>query len=117
MVDAGKSTKTDVEACQQRRARRSILVLTALVLLFAAQFLRMMLPSLTWYLEEVLGFSFWQAALLWCGPFLAAFAAPLLVRWRGPQGAFWIAGAGLIFCRLCLEQAWTPQVFNIAAAL
>jgi len=99
------------------QARRSIMVLTALVLLFAAQFLRVLLPDIIWYLEEVLGVAVAPAVLYWLGPFVLALAAPVLVRWLKPRGALWVAGGGIMVCRLVMEQAWTAQIINLWAAM
>jgi endonuclease/exonuclease/phosphatase family metal-dependent hydrolase len=116
---AGSGTLTDTEAPTraQRQARRSILVLTALGLVFAAQFLRVLLPDIIWYLEEVLGVGVAQAVPYWVGPFALALWAPALVWWLRPRGALWAAGGGLILCRLMVEQAWTAQIVNVWAAM
>ena len=56
--------------------KRSTLLLTALTMLFAGQFTRVLLPSLMWYLREVLGVSIGQLVLVWYGPFILALAVP-----------------------------------------
>ena len=116
MVEAGTYAKTN-GAASTRQARRSILVLTALVLLFAAQFLRVLLPDIIWYLEEVLGVGVAPAVPYWLGPFVLALLAPILVLWLKPRGALWVAGGGIIAGRLVMEQAWTAQIINLWAAM
>jgi endonuclease/exonuclease/phosphatase family metal-dependent hydrolase len=110
-VDGGREYR------DRRLAARSILILTALSILFGAQCFRVILPSIIWYLEEVLGVSVQQGVLYWSGPFIVASLAPLLVWWLKPRGAFWAAGGGLMLSRLVMEQTWTPQIFNVWAAM
>src|SRR5437870_2080434 len=93
MVDGGREYR------DRRLAARSILILTALSILFGAQCCRVILPSIIWYLEEVLGVSVQQGVLYWSGPFIVAALTPLLVWWLKPRGAFWAAGGGLMLSR------------------
>jgi endonuclease/exonuclease/phosphatase family metal-dependent hydrolase len=97
--------------------KRSTLLLTALTMVFLAQFVRLLLPSLIWYLEEDLKVTVAQSAAIWYGPFVLSLAVPLLARRFGPRGALWIGGLGVILCRVVMEQAWTAQVVIIAAAM
>jgi len=99
-----------------RSIDRGILILTALAVVFGAQCLRVLLPSIIWYLEEVLGFSVQQGLLVWVAPFLLAALIPFLAIWLKPKGVIWAVGAVLVIARLVVEQTWTVQSINIWAA-
>jgi endonuclease/exonuclease/phosphatase family metal-dependent hydrolase len=97
--------------------KRSTLLLTALTLLFAGQFVRLLVPSLNWYLRQDLGVGIGQVVLIWYGPFILALAIPLLAMRLEPRSAIWAGGVGIVLCRLFIEQTWTPQLVNVAAAV
>ena len=96
--------------------KRSTLALTALSLLFGAQSLRVLLPSLVWYWGATLGMSVWQVVLYAYAPIVLALAAPLLVGRLKPRGALWVVGAGLMLCRLVVQVS-TPPDARVWAAL
>src|SRR5258708_10393044 len=72
--------------------KRSTLLLTALTVLFAGHFARVLLPSIIWYLQEVLLVSIGQSALIWYAPFILALAVPLLARSLQPRGTICAGG-------------------------
>jgi endonuclease/exonuclease/phosphatase family metal-dependent hydrolase len=97
--------------------KRSNLLPATLTVIFLAQFVRLLLPSIIWYLQEVLLVSIGQSVLIWYGPFILGLAIPLLARWAQPRSVMRTAGVGIILCRLIMEQTWTPQYINVAAAV
>jgi endonuclease/exonuclease/phosphatase family metal-dependent hydrolase len=96
--------------------KRSTLILVALTLLFGAQSIRVLLSSFVWYLYTTLGMNVWRVVQAGYGTFALALAAPLLVRWLKPRGALWVAGAGLMLCRL-VEQVSTLPAVDMWAAI
>jgi hypothetical protein len=98
------------------RMKYSALILTALTLLFGAQSIRVLLPSLVWYWWATLGMSVWLVVFFAYAPTILALAAPLLVRWLRPRGALWVAGAGLMLCRL-VAQLSTTTTIDVWAAM
>src|SRR5690242_13896778 len=103
-------------AAAGRRIDTDILRLTTLAVVFGAQCLRVLLPSIIWYLEEVLGYSVQQGLLVWVAPFLLAAVVPLLVWWLKPKAAYVVAGGALLISRLIMEQTWTAQFINVWSA-
>lgn len=96
--------------------RSTLLIAVALTLLFGAQSIRVLIPSLVLYLYITLNVNVWVVVVAGYGTFVLAFMAPLLVRWLTPRGAFWFAGTGLMLCRV-VEQISTLPWVDVGAAI
>lgn len=96
--------------------KHSTLILAALTLLFGAQFLRVLLPSLVWYWGSTLGMRAELVVSYAYVPIVLALVAPLLVTWLSPRGALWAVGAGLMLCRLVEQGSMLPDM-RVWAAL
>ena len=96
--------------------KRSTLILVALTLLLGAQSIRVLIPSLILYLYTTLHVNVWVVVVAGYGTFALALMAPLLVRWFTPRGAFWVAGAGLMLCRV-VEQISTVPTVDVGVAI
>jgi len=90
--------------------------LVALTLLFGAQSMRVLIPSLVLYLYSTLHVNVWVVVVMGYGTFALAFMAPLLVRLFTPRGALGMAGAGLMLCRV-VEQISTVPAVDVGAAI
>jgi endonuclease/exonuclease/phosphatase family metal-dependent hydrolase len=91
-------------------------LLVALTLLLGTQSIRVLIPSLVLYLYITLHVNVWVVVVMGYGTFALARTAPLLVRWLTPRGAFWVAGAGLMLCRV-VEQISTMPAVDVGAAI
>jgi endonuclease/exonuclease/phosphatase family metal-dependent hydrolase len=108
-------------ARQQPAARsftyRPLLTLAALSLLLGAQCWRVMLSTLVWHYGSTLGLNQWLVLLFAYAPPVLALGAPLLARRLQPGQIIWVAGAGLILCRLIVQISTTTTVVFWAALL
>jgi len=95
--------------------KRSML-LTAFTLLLGLQSIRVLIPALVLYLYSTLHVNIWIVVIAGYGSFALAFAAPLLVRWLTPRGTFWVAGMGLMLCRV-VEQISTSPALDVGLAI
>src|SRR5215216_1083924 len=96
------------------RIRRTLLV--ALALLFGEQSIRVLIPSLVLYLYTTVHVNVWLVVAIGYGTFTLAFMVPLLVRCLRQRGAFWVAGVGLILCRV-VEQISTQPMLDVVVAV
>ena len=90
--------------------QRSTLVLTALTILFGAQSIRVLLPSLTWYWGATLGLTTGQLVIATYAPVTLAWLAPLLGQWLGLGRTMRAFGMGLLLCRVVEQFSTTPAV-------
>jgi endonuclease/exonuclease/phosphatase family metal-dependent hydrolase len=97
-------------------SQKRFTLLIALALLFGLQSIRVLLPSLVFYLYSTLHVNVWVIVLVGYGTFALAFVAPLLVRWLTPRAALLVAGGGLILFRL-VEQISTVPAVDVGAAI
>jgi hypothetical protein len=95
--------------------KRPLLMLTALTLLFGAQSLRVLLPSLAFYGREVLALSAGQVVVISYAPLALAWLAPLLGQRLGLGRTLRAFGVGLLICCL-IEQFSTTPAINLWAA-
>jgi endonuclease/exonuclease/phosphatase family metal-dependent hydrolase len=96
--------------------KRSKLILVALTLLLGLQSIRVLIPSLVLYLYATLNVNVWVVMVAGYGTFALAFVTPLLVRWLTPRGACWVAGVGLMLCRV-VEQISTQPMVDVVVAV
>ena len=96
--------------------KRSILILTALTLLFGAQSIRVLLPSLTFYWRAILGLTAGQVVAASYAPVTLAWLAPILAKRLGLGRTLLAFGVGLLLCRLVEQFSMTPAV-DVWAAL
>src|SRR5688500_5180517 len=97
-------------------SRNRFMLLVALALLFGLQSIRVLIPSLVLYLYTTLHVNVWLVVVAGNGTFALAFMVPLLVRWLRPRGAFWIAGLGLMLCRV-MEQISTQPIVDVVVSI
>jgi endonuclease/exonuclease/phosphatase family metal-dependent hydrolase len=95
--------------------KRSTLLI-ALTLLLGAQSIRVLIPSLVLYLYSTLHVNVWVVVVAGYGTFALAFMTPLLVNWFTPRGALWVAGVGLMLCRV-VEQISPVPALDLFAAI
>ncbi|HKZ55035.1 MAG TPA: endonuclease/exonuclease/phosphatase family protein [Anaerolineales bacterium] len=76
------------------------LALPALSVTFGLQLLRVLLPSLVWYLQDTRGAGSISLAVFAFGVFLLGFLAAFLRRLAGPRLSLWITAGGLAIVRL-----------------
>ena len=89
--------------------------LSALTLLFGAQLIRVLLPSLTWYWGATLGVSAGLVIACTYAPAALAWLAPLLAKQFGLRNVLWALGTGLALSRL-IEQLSTTAAVDVWAA-
>ena len=85
-------------------------LLPGLSLLIGAQCIRVLLPSIAWYLRETLGVDDVRMTAFACTPFVLALAAPLLHRLFKSPGALLLSGGGLLVSRLTEQISSSPWV-------
>jgi endonuclease/exonuclease/phosphatase family metal-dependent hydrolase len=85
-------------------------LLVALAVVLGGQLLRVALPMIGWYLRDTVELPVLGLVPYALGPFLAGFAAPLLVRILRPRGALLVAGLGLAAVRLVEQLSSSPEV-------
>ena len=84
--------------------------LVALTLLLGAQSIRVLIPSLVLYLYSALHVNVWVVVVVGYGTFGLAFVTPLLDKWLALRRTLWVAGAGLILCRMVEQISIVPAV-------
>ncbi len=86
------------------------LMLPSLVVALGLQLLRVLMPSLVWYLQDTMGQPPTALAGYAFGTFLLGFLAALIWRLAGPRGALWITAGGVAVLRLAEQAATRPAV-------
>jgi endonuclease/exonuclease/phosphatase family metal-dependent hydrolase len=86
--------------------------LTGLAVVFGLQFIRVLLPTLVYYLRDALGYSSLSLAPIAVGLFGLAFLAGLLQRYLGLRWALVVAAGGLALLRV-LQQLFQTPAFNL----
>jgi endonuclease/exonuclease/phosphatase family metal-dependent hydrolase len=97
-------------------SRIRLTLLVALALLFGEQSIRVLIPSLVFYLYSTVHVNVWLVVAIGYGTFTLAFIVPLLVRCFRQRGAFWVAGVGLMLCRV-VEQISTQPMVDVVVAV
>lgn len=92
------------------RAAFGATLLVALAIVLGAQLLRVALPMIGWYLRDTVGVPVLGLLPYALGPFVAVFAAPLLIRLLRPRGALLVAGVGLAAARLLEQFNASPEI-------
>ncbi len=86
------------------------LMLPALVVALGLQLLRVLMPSLVWYLQDAMGQPPTTLAAYAFGTFLLGFLAALIWRLAGPRGALWITAGGVAVLRIAEQAATRPSI-------
>jgi len=95
----------------------AVLALPALTTLFGLQALRVLLPSLVWYLGDAAGVSYMMLGPLAIGIFLATFLAAVFRRLLGQRLALIVAAGGLGLARLAEQLSTSPLLDLVLVAL
>ncbi len=90
--------------------KHSTVGLTALSLLFGAQSIRVLLPSLTWYWGPTLGLSTELLVIATYAPVALAWLSPLLGQRLGLGRTMRVFGLGLLVCRVVEQFSTTPAL-------
>lgn len=93
------------------------LLLPALTTLFGLQMLRILLPSLVWYLGDTVGVSSAILGLVAFGIFLVSFLAAVWQRLWRPQAALLVTAGGLGLLRLAEQISTSPPADLVLAGL
>lgn len=84
--------------------------LPAILIAVGLQLLRVMFPSLAWYMMDVVGVPSLNLAPYALGAFAPAFLSPLLWRLLGQRRALWFTCSGLLLSRAVEQVAVDPGV-------
>lgn len=84
--------------------------LPAILIALGMQLVRVLFPSLAWYMMDVVGLPSLQVAPYALGAFLPAFLSPLLWRVLGQRRAVWLASLGLLTSRAVEQVSISPEV-------
>ncbi len=90
--------------------------LTTLTIILGGQLLRVLFPSIGWYLRDTVKISVTGLIPYALGPFLLGFVVLLLLKWLKPSQALLIAGIGLLAARL-IEQISREPGIDLWAAM
>ncbi len=86
------------------------LALPALVITLGLQTLRVLIPSLGWYLRDTLGMGSATLGMYAFGTFLVGFLAPLVWRLPGSRTGLWVTAGGLALVRLAEQLISEPAI-------
>lgn len=86
------------------------LALPAIVVTLGMQLMRVLFPSLAWYLRDTVGLPSLQLGYYAFATFLAAFLAAALRRVLGPATALWVSAAGVAVIRVLEQLATDPDL-------
>jgi hypothetical protein len=84
--------------------------LPAILITAGLQLLRVMFPSLAWYMMDVVGVPSLQLAPYALGAFAPAFLSPLLWRLLGQKYSLRLAALGILLARLLEQLAVDPEL-------
>lgn len=84
--------------------------LPAVLIALGLQLIRVLFPSLAWYMMDVVGVPSLQLAPYALGAFLPAFLSPLLWRLLGQRRAVWLTSLGLLLSRAVEQLSALPEV-------
>ena len=92
----------------QLRPFRPTFLLTTLAIVLGSQLIRLLFPSIAWYLRDTVRPGVGGLVIYAFAPFLMPFLLPALVRGVGAKRVLWIAGIGLSFFRLAEQLSNHP---------